>query len=46
MRDVVAELKALRLYGMVSAWEEIIAQGTQAAVESSRWLVEHLLEGS
>jgi DNA replication protein DnaC len=44
MRDVIAELKALRLYGMVSAWEEIIAQGTQAAVESSRWLIEHLLE--
>jgi len=44
MRDVTAELKTLRLYGMVAAWEEIIAQGTQAAVESSRWLIEHLLE--
>jgi DNA replication protein DnaC len=44
MRDVAAELKALRLYGMVSAWEEIVGQGTQAAVESSRWLIEHLLE--
>jgi DNA replication protein DnaC len=44
MRDVAAELKALRLYGMVGAWEEIIAQATLAAVESSRWLIEHLLE--
>jgi DNA replication protein DnaC len=44
MREVAAELKALRLYGMVGAWETIIAQGTQAAVESSRWLIEHLLE--
>ena len=44
MRDVAAELKALRLYGMVGAWEEIIGQGTQTAVESSRWLIEHLLE--
>ena len=44
MREVAAELKALRLYGMVGAWEEIAAQGTQAAVESSRWLIEHLLE--
>jgi len=43
MREVAAELKALRLYGMVGAWEEIIAQGTQTAVESSRWLIEHLL---
>ncbi len=44
MRDVAAELKALRLHGMVSAWEEIIGQGTQSAVDSSRWLIEHLLE--
>ena len=44
MRDIAAELKALRLYGMVGAWEEIIGQGTLAAVESSRWLIEHLLE--
>jgi DNA replication protein DnaC len=44
MRDVAAELKALRLYGMVGAWEEIIAQATLAPVESSRWLIEHLLE--
>jgi DNA replication protein DnaC len=44
MRDVTAELKALRLYGMVGAWEEIMAQGVLATVESSRWLLEHLLD--
>src|SRR5450759_893253 len=44
MRDIAAELKALHLYGMASAWEEIIAQGTPAAVESARWLIEHLIE--
>jgi DNA replication protein DnaC len=44
MRDLAAELRALRLYGMAGSWEEIIGQGTQAAVESSRWLIEHLLE--
>ncbi len=44
MREVAAELNALRLYGMVGAWEDIIAQGTLATVESSRWLIEHLLE--
>jgi DNA replication protein DnaC len=43
MHEVASELKALRLYGMASAWEEIIAQGTLASVESSRWLIEHLL---
>ena len=28
MRDVAAELKALRLYGMVGAWGDLVAQGT------------------
>lgn len=44
MRDVGAELKSLRLYGMASAWSDLVAQGGQATLESSRWLVEHLLE--
>ncbi|MBI4997914.1 MAG: ATP-binding protein [Rhodocyclales bacterium] len=43
MRDVASELKELRLSGMVGAWEEIVGQG-EATVESSRWLVEHLLD--
>lgn len=42
MRDVAAELKALRLYGMAGAWDDLLTQGT-SAVESSRWLIEHLL---
>ena len=44
MRDVSAELKALRLYGMVSAWNDLTAQGGLAALDASRWLIEHLLE--
>ena len=44
MRDVAAELKALRLYGMVTAWDELMAQGKSAATDSSRWLIEHLLD--
>lgn len=44
MLDVLAELKSLRLYGMASAWEELTANGTSAGLESSRWLVEHLLQ--
>jgi DNA replication protein DnaC len=44
MRDVAAELKSLRLYGMASAWEEMTAQGNSAGLQSSRWLVEHLLQ--
>jgi DNA replication protein DnaC len=44
MRDVAAELKALRLHGMVSAWGDLTAQGTHVPLESSQWLVEHLLQ--
>ena len=43
MRDVTAELKGLRLQGMASAWTDLMSQGT-ASTESSRWLVEHLLQ--
>ena len=43
MHDVIADLKALRLHGMASAWADLMAQGT-ASTESSRWLIEHLLE--
>lgn len=44
MRDVAAELKSLRLYGMVSAWEEISAAGDAIGMQTSRWLIEHLLQ--
>jgi DNA replication protein DnaC len=44
MRDIAAELKSLRLYGMAGAWEEVTAGGDSAALQSSRWLIEHLLE--
>lgn len=44
MRDVAAELKALRLYGMVGAWEELVARGNSAGLQSARWLIEHLLD--
>ncbi|HCY64827.1 MAG TPA: AAA family ATPase [Oxalobacteraceae bacterium] len=42
-RDVTAELKELRLHGMVGAWTDLTAQGT-AAMDSSKWLIEHLLQ--
>jgi len=41
MRDLTAELKALRLYGMAEAWVEL-EHGTGA--ETSRGLLEHLLQ--
>jgi DNA replication protein DnaC len=42
MHDVTAELKELRLHGMVSAWTDLLSQG-ENAVSSSQWLIEHLL---
>ncbi|SEG33267.1 hypothetical protein SAMN05216242_1461, partial [Thauera chlorobenzoica] len=39
MRDIGAELKSLRLFGMAAAWNEISADDG-AAVQSSRWLIE------
>ena len=43
MRDVTTELKELRLHGMAVAWTDLMEQGT-TATESSRWLIEHLLQ--
>lgn len=44
MRDVIVELKALRLHGMAGAWCDLQEQGTASGLEASRWLVEHLLQ--
>ena len=43
-RDVYVELKALRLNGMAGAWAELVEPGEDTTVESSRWLIEHLLQ--
>ncbi len=44
MRDVMLELKQLRLHGMAAAWADLIEQGGNAGLESARWLIEHLLQ--
>jgi len=43
MRELAVELKQLRLHGMAGAWADLVEQGGSAALESSRWLHEHLL---
>jgi DNA replication protein DnaC len=43
-RNVQSELKALRLNGMASAWAELMEQDGGATIQSSRWLIEHLLQ--
>jgi DNA replication protein DnaC len=43
-RDVTVELKALRLHGMADAWADLVEQGSSAGLDTSRWLIEHLLQ--
>ena len=43
MRDVPAELKQLRLHGMVSAFVDL-AEQRNAGLDASRWLIEHLVQ--
>lgn len=42
-RDVIIELKELRLHGMFSACTDLMAQW-ESAVASSKWLIELLLQ--
>ena len=44
MRDLDIELKQLRLHGMASAWADLVEQGTHPGLDTSRWLIEHLLQ--
>jgi len=43
MRDLIAELKALRLYGMAGTWDEIVASG-HPELDTACWLMECLLQ--
>ena len=43
-RDLTVELKQLRLHGMAGAWSDLMDQGANAGLDSSRWLLEHLLQ--
>ncbi|RCW63609.1 IS21-like element helper ATPase IstB [Pseudorhodoferax soli] len=42
--DVQAQLKALRLNGMATAWADLTEQGGDTTLAASRWLIEHLLQ--
>jgi len=44
MRDPAIELKQLRLHGMAAAWLDLVEQGSHSGLDSSRWLIEHLLQ--
>lgn len=43
-RNVQSELKALRLNGMAGAWADLMEQDGGSTIQSSRWLIEHLLQ--
>jgi hypothetical protein len=40
MRDLMVELKQLRLHGMALAWSDLLEQAN-AGLDTSRWLLEH-----
>jgi DNA replication protein DnaC len=44
MCDLSVEFKELCLYGMAAAWGDLSDQGEDAGKQSSRWLLEHLLQ--
>jgi DNA replication protein DnaC len=44
MADLIAELKALRLYGMAGSYAELLENGGAATISSSEWLIKHLLQ--
>lgn len=44
MRDIIAELKILRLYGMAGAWTDLAATGNDGLLAGSQGLIEHLLD--
>lgn len=43
MRDVIAELKSLRLHGMAQRYEALVAEGG-SALQTAEWLLRALLE--
>ena len=43
MSEVITQLKALKLYGMAQSYAELLEHGGTAAMQSSHWLIEHLL---
>lgn len=43
MSDLLADLKALKLFGMTQAFAELIQNGGSATLQSSQWLLEHLV---
>ena len=41
-RDIITELKALRLHGMAATWADLIEQN-KGELDGSRWLIEQML---
>lgn len=42
--EIKTSLKSLRLHGMAMAWDELTENGESTRVDSSKWLIEHLIE--
>ena len=47
MPDIISQLKALKLHGMADCYADLKSQGASgatASLDSSEWLLRHLLE--
>ena len=44
MREIAAELKALRLYGMASGYAELLQNISSVEVQQTEWLLRHLIQ--
>jgi DNA replication protein DnaC len=43
MRDLITELKQLRLHGMASGYAEVLENSTGTGMEQAEWLLRHLI---
>jgi IstB-like ATP binding protein len=42
--DILTELKTLKLHGMTQAYAELLQNGGGLKLDSSHWLIEHLID--
>jgi len=44
MSEIISQLKALKLHGMADSYAELLQQGSNASMDMSAWLIQHLLD--
>ena len=44
MSEIIHQLRALKLHGMADSYAELLQQGSNASMDMSAWLIQHLLD--